>query len=492
MADMTLKKRPMDRAGYKEQFSRTEGKRILAAADPRRLTYHFQPVMGWINDPNGLCQKDGVYHIYHQYVPFYPELCSVLWGHATTTDFIHYEIQEPVIYPDTDWDQNGAYSGSAFLKDGTMYVYYTGNVRHTDRDYDYVTKGREQNTILTTSEDGFHFSDKRLLMTHEDYPSDLSLHVRDPQVFCEHGRYYMIQGARDLEGRGSVLLFESEDLISWTYRLRFCTKEPFGYMWECPNYLKIGGQKFLIACPQEYRQEGARTVKENRCGYFPLQYDFEGGTDHELGAYHALDHGFDFYAPQVFRDESGRWILLGWMSTPDADYDCEVTAKSGWVHALTIPRELYVNAAGRLCQRPLRELEAMRREIRSGMFTPGTGFHEAVPPCFELILSMEDTEVKSQEFRLCLRKSAVLSYGDGVLCLDLTGCGAGRRIRTMTLEAVRDVRILSDTSSLEIFVNGGEAVFTSRVYDSMEGLQVHLTSGHTGGMAKLYELICDD
>lgn len=50
-----------------------------------------------------------------------------------------------------------AYSGSALLKDRTMYVYYTGNVRHDDQEYDYVTGGREQNTILITSKDGFHF-----------------------------------------------------------------------------------------------------------------------------------------------------------------------------------------------------------------------------------------------------------------------------------------------------------------------------------------------
>ena len=188
MPDMTSTKIPMDREGYRRELREHEEQLSQAASDPMRLKYHLQPPLGWLNDPNGLCQKDGVYHIYHQYVPFYPTLCSVLWGHVTTRDFIHYEVQEPAVYPDTDRDRNGAYSGSTFLKDGTMYVYYTGNVRHTDREYDYITGGREQNTILMTSEDGFHFSEKKLLMRNEDYPSDLSLHVRDPKVFCENGR----------------------------------------------------------------------------------------------------------------------------------------------------------------------------------------------------------------------------------------------------------------------------------------------------------------
>lgn len=484
MPDMTLKKKPMDRAGYAEQFRREQKKRSLAAADPMRLKYHLQPPMGWLNDPNGLCQKDGVYHIYHQYVPFYPELCSVLWGHVTTRDFIHYEVQEPAIYPDTDWDKNGAYSGSVFQKDGTMYVYYTGNVRHADQAYDYITGGREQNTILTTSTDGFHFSDKRLLMRNEDYPADLSLHVRDPQVFCENGRYYMIQGARDLEDRGSVLLFESKDLIRWTYKLRFHREETFGYMWECPNYLNVDGQRFLIACPQEYRQEGETPVKENLCGYFPLRYDFEG-TDYELGMYQTLDRGFDFYAPQVFRDESGRWLLLGWMSTPDAPYDCEVTGKNGWVHAMTAPRELYVNEQGRLCQRPVRELEAMRRECASGRFGAGETFRTEVPVCFEAVLSMDRPD---RDFALRLRESAELTYREGVLRLDLTGCGAGRTVRELPLGHVQELRILSDTTSLEIFVNGGEETFTTRIYDSMKHLSVELSAEQSCGAIRVYTL----
>lgn len=488
MADMTLKKKRMSREEYLERSAGAEERLRLAAADPMRLNYHVQPPMGWLNDPNGLCQKDGIYHIYHQYIPFYPELCSVLWGHITTRDFIHYEVQEPAVYPDTDWDANGVYSGSAFLEDGTMYVYYTGNVRHDDREYDYITSGREQNTILITSEDGFHFTRKRLLMRNKDYPDDLSLHVRDPKVFCENGRYYMIQGARDLEDHGSILLFESGDLIHWIYRLRFCMEESFGYMWECPNYLKVDGQQFLIACPQELRKDGDVIFKENRCGYFPLKYDFEG-SEYELGGYRMLDRGFDFYAPQVFQDENGRWILLGWMSIPDVVYDCELTAKNGWVHAMTIPRELYVNEKGYLCQRPLKELEGMRKEICLEQFEEGTGFEADVPVCFELKVHMNNvSEDSDHAFELRLRESAVLRYMDGILVLDLTRCGAGREKKEIRLPEVWDLWILSDTSSLEMFVNGGEEVFTSRVFDSMEGLQVSFVSKRCSGQIELYEL----
>lgn len=476
-----MKKSPMKRDAYRKEWNSRIERYRQVQRDPLRLKFHLQPPMGWLNDPNGLCQKDGIYHIYFQYCPFYPVRGSIFWGHMTTRDFIRYEKQEPVLYPDSPWDANGPYSGSAYQEDGTLYVFYTGNVRYEDGDYDYVNSGREQNTILTVSRDGFCFSEKRLLMKNEDYPADLTKHVRDPQVFREKGRYFMIQGARDRENRGSILLFESGNLTDWTYRLRFQPEKAFGYMWECPNYLKIEGKRFLIACPQGVPCHGYDFANVYQCGWFSLDYDFEG-TDYKLGTFHQLDRGFDFYAPQVFCDERGRWLLFGWMAVPDSGYG-EPTLENGWIYALTIPRELYVNGEGRLCQRPAEELRGLQRDGREETFEGS--FSWETSPCFELKLEMER---ETADFRLFLRESAFLEYGDGTLTLDMTGCGSGREKRCLEVSGIRNLWIFSDTSSLEIFVNDGEEAFTTRIYDSMEGLRVRMESGEAAGRAQYYRL----
>lgn len=488
MPDMTATKLPMTQAEYQE---RVQSPAYIALCqrvqqDPRRFQYHIQPPTGWLNDPNGLCQKDGVYHIYHQYVPFYPERCNVVWGHVTTTDFIHYDYHEPALFPDTAWDANGPYSGSALLRDGTIYLYYTGNVRyvHPECDYDYIHSGREQNTILTTSPDGFQFSTKHLLMKNVDYPADLTLHVRDPQVFSENGRYCMIQGARDQDNRGCALLFESADGWDWKYKLRFQATPPFGYMWECPNYVKVDGKAFLIACPQGIPVEAtALHFNSNQCGWFSLDYDFVGEA-YTLGAFQPLDYGFDFYAPQAFRDATGRCILLGWMATPDADYEGETTLNCGWTHALTIPRQLLVNEQGRLCQKPLDELKEMRQAGQTMAFV-GT-FETETPACFEVELQMEQPQA---DFTLSLRESATLQYANGVLSLDMTPCGAGRTVHAVPVPAVRHLDVWSDSSSLEIFVNDGEWVFTTRVFDSMQNLRIALRSDHAQGTIAHYMLM---
>ena len=88
------------------------------ALDPDRLTFHLMPETGWLNDPNGLCQFQGTYHIYYQYTPFEPTGEIKLWGHYTTRDFVHFRNQEPVLFPDRDFDAHGVYSGSAYVEKG--------------------------------------------------------------------------------------------------------------------------------------------------------------------------------------------------------------------------------------------------------------------------------------------------------------------------------------------------------------------------------------
>lgn len=215
-----------------------------------RQRLHLMPPTGWLNDPNGLCQFKGLFHAFFQYSPFNPEGGVKMWGHCTSRDMAHWEYQGTALYPDQPFDCHSVYSGCALVEDGRMYLYYTGNVKLEDQEYDYVLAGREGNTVLVESEDGFRFGRKQLLMRNEDYPADLSCHVRDPKVWKQDGRYYMVQGVRTKEDVGEAQIFVSDDRISWSPLRRIRTEEPFGYMWECPDYMDVDGQKILSASVQ--------------------------------------------------------------------------------------------------------------------------------------------------------------------------------------------------------------------------------------------------
>ena len=169
----------------------------LSVSDRKfREKLHLMPPVGWLNDPNGLCQFQGIYHAFFQYSPFDVEGGVKMWGHYTSTNMIDWEYQGTALYPDQPFDCHGVYSGSAFIEDGKMYLYYTGNVKLEDGEYDYIRTGREGNTVLVITEDGKTFGKKKELMRNSDYPDDLTCHVRDPKVWKENDIYYMVQ-ARD-------------------------------------------------------------------------------------------------------------------------------------------------------------------------------------------------------------------------------------------------------------------------------------------------------
>ena len=282
------------------------------AADPHRQRFHLQPPVGWLNDPNGLCVYSGQYHAFFQYGPFDVNGGVKHWGHAVSTDLLHWEQLPVMLYPDEPFDCHGAYSGSALVEDGTMYLYYTGNVKHPGN-FDYIKEGRGHNVCLAVSKDGVTLDSKQCLLTNRDYPAGLTCHVRDPKVFAYEGRYYMVLGARTLEDKGEVLVLESTDKLRWTHINTLTTPEPFGYMWECPDLFCLDGQWYLAVSPQ-----GIQCQNVYGCGWFAIYGDWRG--DCTLSEFHELDAGFDYYAPQSFVDGNGCRIQIGWIQpVPGAD-----------------------------------------------------------------------------------------------------------------------------------------------------------------------------
>ena len=443
---------------FREVWEENKELRELAAKDKDRLNYHIMPTSGWVNDPNGLCQFKGVYHIYYQYSPFDVNGKLKLWGHITTEDFIKYQEHEPVLYPDFRYDQNGVYSGSAVVRNGKINYFYTGNVKHLDGDYDYIMTGREQNLIACSSEDGFNFSEKELIMTNTDFPSNLSLHVRDPKVYHKNGIDYMAIGARDDNSTGCILVLKGKDLKDWECHTVIYSDEKFGYMWECPDLFDLNGETVLVTCPQGVPEEGYIYKNVHQNGYFLVNGDLES-KDVNLSEFRLLDYGFDFYAPQSFEDESGRRILVGWMGIPDADYTNRTT-ENGWQHALTMPRELILKD-GIIYQRPVEEIKALRGNMRTFAADEFKDL-EVENLSFELCAEFE----KCNGFKLNLRNDISLSFdkSKGLIELNMGESGCGRDARYAYCDEIRNIDVYSDTSAFEIFINDGEIVFTTRAY----------------------------
>lgn len=444
----------LDKKTFEENFLKFSGMKNKVKEDPNLLSFHIYPEAGWLNDPNGLCEYNGIYHIYYQYSPLDENKADTCWGHVSTEDFINYKREETFIYPDSKLDKDGAYSGSAFIRDGKINFFYTGNVKH-DGKYDFIKEGREHNTIKLVS-DGYKYYDKRLILDNDDYPKDMTKHVRDPKIYEKDGCFYMFIGARSLEDKGLVLVYRSKDLDNFTYHMKIETYYDFGYMWECPDFFTIDSKDFLILCPQGLASETYRFQNIYQAGYFPIEIDLSK-KNYKLGEFAELDYGFDFYAPQTFEDSRSRRILIGRMGMPDADYT-NPTIEYKWQHCLTIPRRLSVKN-GKLCQNPISEMENLRKDNIT--LKRGENYEYFV---FEALAK----NIK-ESFKINLRSDVSLSYDDGILRLNMCDSSFGRDTRQVKINVISDLRIYSDKSSLEIFINEGEYVLTSRVYSKKAG-----------------------
>ena len=344
---------------------------------------------------------------------------------------------------------NGVYSGTAFVENDTIHFFYTGNVKYLHwPGCDYTYAGREQNTIHVVSPDGYVVSDKERLLSNHDYPSNMTKHVRDPKVFKIKDDYYMILGARTLEGVGCAVLYQSQNLKEWHYFNTITSAKPLGYMWECPDIIELEDHLFLVVCPMQWEDPIYQR------GYFPLKYNFEENT-YQLGDFVCLDGGFDYYAPQSFKDHQQRQIQIAWMGMPQADYDNAPTVAYGWQHALTMTRVLKLRH-GMIYQQPLAEYQALRKEGYTGSSEAFIGKDD----CYELIID----EPIDREIKIWFREDAWLSYANGVLKLDISACGQGRKIRQLNIEKLEKLQVFSDVSSLEIFINDGRYTMTSRIY----------------------------
>lgn len=463
-------------------------KNIEAVQNSRyALKLHLMPPVGWLNDPNGLCEKDGLYHIFFQYSPFDPAGGEKFWGHFQTRDFIRYEYTGAPLSPDLPIDRDGVYSGCALAEDGVIRLYYTGNVR--EKGTDGIMEGREANTVYVETKDGITVSPKKCLMTNADYPSFVTCHVRDPKVWKEDGLYYMVQGARSKDHKGYVLIFTSKNGTDFFYSHSLTTKEKFGYMWECPTLFSLEGKQVLSISPQGVESQEFQYQNIFQSGYFLIDGDFRG--EYSLNNFYEWDMGFDFYAPQIFLDEKGRQILIGWMGIPDEDYT-NPTLDDGWQHGLTLPRELRLSQDGtKILQSPLKELEALRKNLISPTAQLKEKTLYQALNLYELFLDRIRTSLSltiAGDLHLDWDKTA------GIFSLSFTGsAGYGRTIRRAKLNKLENLRIFVDSSAVEVYLNSGELVFSSRFYpkDSSHDLlirELDLSDRDAGCSQTLWEL----
>jgi beta-fructofuranosidase len=436
---------------------------------PWRQTFHIQPLTGLLNDPNGFSFYKGEYHLFYQWFPLGPVHGLKYWYHTKSKDLVHWENAGIAIHPNEEIDSHGAYSGSAIEHHNDLYLMYTGNTR----DENWVRHPFQNIAVMHA--DGVITKWAKPVIDH--VPDGYTDHFRDPKVWKENDTFYAVIGAQRINETGCIVLYSSPDMKNWTFKGEVKTDlASFGYMWECPDYFMVNGQGVLVFSPQ-----GVAPNEDNYHNIYQSGYvigEFNANTNTMThGEFAELDRGFDFYAPQSMKAPDGRRIMVGWMGLPEVDYP---TDQYGWAHCLTLPREITIEN-GKLMQRPVRELKLRRgvkTEAHDMLQNETKAFDSFCGTAFELIAEFNNVDANSFgiEFRVSETEKTVLLY-DSVqkkVVLDRTTSGAAvgtefGTVRQCALDADQvKFHLFVDTSSVEVFVNDGEEVFTSRIFPDSE------------------------
>lgn len=439
------------------------------AGDPHRPQYHFLPPANWMNDPNGLIQWKGQYHLFYQYNPYGPVHSHIHWGHAVSPDLVHWTDLPVALTPTPGgFDAAGCWSGCAVNNDGVPTLLYTGVF--------------PQVVCLATSTDDLlswqSYSGNPVIKGPPEAIADRTGgHFRDPFVWQEEGWWYMVMGSR-IEGEGGIiLLYRSSDLVKWEYLQPLLTGDLHkdkpvwtGTMWECPNFLTFGEKRVLIFSIQATSSELL----------YPLSFV---GTyqDHQFTPQteEIMAYGGYFYAPQMMLDEQGRYLMWGWLKEGRGQ---SAFVEAGWAGAMSVPIIVSLEDEAILHLEPVPELEKLRQEYRHfenlEIIPEKTNFLKDVSgDCLEIIAEFEPDQFNKFEFKLLCspdneeQTRLIYQPAQKQIVIDRSRSSLNSAVdREETTVPVKlapgeplKVHIFLDRSVVEVFVNN-RTYLASRIY----------------------------
>lgn len=432
-----------------------------------RLSYHITPSIGWLNDPNGLVYFRGEYHVFYQTYPYDVKNSNIYWGHVKSKDLIHWEECPIALAPDKEYDINGCFTGSAVVVNDELVLMYTGHRLTKDA---YI---ETQN--IAKSKDGINFIKYEGNPVILKVPVDTTHRFRDPKIWKEDDKFYVVIGGEDTKHNGKVLIYETRDLINFSYKgVLASSTGNLGEVWECPNFINIDDKYVLIISPKGLKDR-TKFNYPYESGYFIGKFDKNTETFIH-GDYYKLDYGHDFYAPQVFKDNNGRNIIIGWFGVPEAELK---EVRFGWANALTLPRELYLNKDNKLCMKPIKELLDLRLEkiLDKRINVNDKKTYTVGNDSIELLLDISNIESNTKVVGVKISSESdyveVLYYPSDNKIVLYRNTEDGNREATITKKKDISMRIFIDKTTCEVFIEDGEAVFSSRIYFDGE-LKVNL------------------
>ena len=440
---------------YSDTFDTTNRERF-------RPVYHHTPVYGWMNDPNGMFYKDGVWHLYYQWNPYGSQWENMHWGHSTSRDLIHWQAEPMALEP--DW-LGSIFSGSCVTRGDEVVAMYT-------------TAGHHQTQSLAFSKDGGRtfqkFSGNPVLTS--DAPD-----FRDPRPFWnEDIKAWNLILAVGQEMR----IYSSSNLTDWKYESSFGSEYGnHGGVWECPDLFEIKDEtsnikKWVLICNINPGGPFGGSATQ----YFVGQFDGHKFTCESMPKVTKwMDYGKDHYATVSFYNApENRHVVLAWMS--NWQYANQVPTKQ-YRSGNSIPRDLGLFNYGEetyVSVVPSKEMLAMRgAKVRKP--TEACEIVVDVKNQAEIVLSNTKGEQVTmvydghrQSFSMDRTKSGDVSFSEAFACTSIAP----------TYGHIKQLRLFIDRCSIEAFDAEGKMAMTNLVFPSEPYNSIKVK----GGKATIYEI----
>jgi beta-fructofuranosidase len=452
-----------------------------AAQDLNRPAYHFTPPANWMNDINGPIFYNGYYHIFYQHNPYNDFWQHMHWGHAKSSDLIHWQHLPIALWPSYDKGELHCFSGCTILDaKGIPMIFYTKVTYPEPQDespFLWPLIAHEQ--WVAIPEDG----DLKLWQKHPANPimtlenhggPDFEPNWRDPFIFQEKGRTFMLLGA-NIDGRATVPIYEAKDnsLLKWEYK-GILYEEPVNntFFFECPNFFKLGDKWYLIYSAHKPVAYYSGNFDIDNFKFIPNKKGF-------------IDYSSNFYASNIMKDKD-RLLLYGWIK--------DFKENMGWSGSIILPRTISSDNNGNLITFPVDETKGLRKH-QFGTYNVKTNNN---------IYRLGDAVGKKLEIEATFKNIRSSNFGITVFYDREKQIGLPISINNKTL-TVGDIvapipgymplneitlNIYLDNSVTEVFLNKGQIAITKVHYPTEKGNSVLVFSnnGIAEANVKVWEL----
>ena len=419
-----------------------------------RPQFHAMPSGSWTNETHGMMYSNGKYHVFFQKNANGPYMSRLHWGHVSSEDLCQWTEEPIAVYPGESFDIKGCWSGCVYEDGGDTYLLYTAVDNAKAR---IVQAKAKDNTLV-------EWGDKKVVI--DGRPEGLSDDFRDPYFFEANGNKYIIVGtSKNNVGACTLHKFNG---TTWSndgtifFKSPAATAAQYGRFWEMPNVTKIG-DKWLFTCTPLDMSQGVRTL----CWVGTIDTDGkfipEGDVQYlEMGG--ISRDGYGLLSPTIYQKD-GKTLLLG--IVPDK-LDRTENYKMGWAHNYSLPREISLDANGKLVQKPYSGLTALRTATTVTKDLALTGIESLAPVSGRQMELLGEFTIGSGScgfhFLKAGDKQAVLSYdpATGMLTLDYTtlarvsqdaGSWSAKLPKNLATGETLKLHVFVDGSIADIFVN---------------------------------------